>query len=87
MNHCINLDVQKFLKICKVLKDVDDVEDEDLLPADDDDEEPTEEEIEKREEARRIRGSSQFRREVEGAAEGFQATMLKLRETAKVRSM
>jgi hypothetical protein len=84
MNHCINLGVQVFLKTCKVLKDVEGVEDEDLAPVEEDDEEPTEEEQEERRDASRVRGNASFRKDVEAAAEGFQSTMWKLRETAKV---
>ena len=84
MNHCINLEVQVFLKTCKVLKDVEGVEDEDLAPLEEDDEEPTEEEEEERRAATRVWGNASFRKDVEAAAEGFQSTMWKLRETAKV---
>jgi hypothetical protein len=84
MNHCINLGVQVFLKTCKVLKDVEGVDDEDLTPLEEDDEAPTAEEEEERRAATRVRGNATFRKDVEAAAEGFQSTMWKLRETAKV---
>ena len=72
MNHCINLGVQIFLKTCKVLREIEDVEDEDLATED--------------KEATRIRGGMLCRKEVETAAEDFQSMMWKLHETAKIFS-
>jgi len=84
MNHCIKLGGQVFLKTYKVLKDVEGVEDEDLAPVEEDDKEPTEEEQEERRDPTCVRGNASFRKDVEAAAEGFQSTMWKLWETAKV---
>ena len=87
MNHCINLGVQTFLKTYKVLTQVEAGENEDLLSTDEDENEPTVEEMEERAEARKITGTPHFRKAVEVATEGFQATMWKLRETGKVYLM
>ena len=85
MNHIINLAVQKFLKTCKILSDVEPVVDEDLHIIDDEDDEFTEEEQEERDAAAVITNNPEYQQEVNAAAEGFQNTMLKLHETAKVR--
>jgi len=84
MNHIINIAVQKFLKTCKILSVVEPVVDEDLHNVDDDDD-PTEEELEERAAAAAIMNSPEYQEEVNAAAQSFQSTMEKLRETAKVR--
>ena len=84
MNHIINIAVQKFLKTCKILSVVEPVVDEDLHNVDDEDD-PTEEELEERAAAAAILNSLEYQEEVNAAAESFQSTMEKLRETAKVR--
>jgi hypothetical protein len=83
MNHIINIAVQKFLKTCKILSVAEPVVDEDLHNIDDEDD-PTEEELEERAAAAAIMNNPEYQEEVNAAAESFQSTMEKLRETAKV---
>ena len=58
--------------------------DEDLHNIDNEDD-PTKEELEERAAAAAILNSLEYQEEVNAAAQSFQSTMEKLRETAKVR--
>ena len=85
MNHIINIAVQKFLQTCKVLGEVGDVEDDDLIINEDDADATTMEEEDEREVAARIQASPEYSEEIAEAATHFKDTMHKLREIGKVR--
>jgi hypothetical protein len=78
LNHVINIAVQAFLKKCKVLS-TDGVEED--ANRDDVDSDFGDEELRAAEEQAR---DPTIRREIKEAANGFQTTMLKLREIGKV---
>ena len=87
MNHVINIDIQKFLGICKVLSESSsEFEDEDLNMNDDDAEEATMNELNERDAAAQIQVRSEYVEEVADAATHFKYTMYKLQEIGKVCS-
>jgi len=86
MNHVININIQKFLGICKVLgESSSEFEDEDLNMNDNDAEEATMDELDERDAAEQIQARSEYAEEVADAATHFKYTMYKLREIGKVR--
>jgi hypothetical protein len=76
LNHIINIAVQAFLKKCKV---IDTEGPEDNLACDDDDLDDEEMRA-----AEALASDPDFQREIKEVASGFQKTMQKLRDTAKV---
>ena len=85
MNHVINIDIQKFLGICKVLgESSSEFEDEDLNMNDDDAEEATMNELNERDAAAQIQARFKYVKEIADVATHFKYIMYKLQEIDKV---